>query len=91
MNILLKCFATLAEADTCDYRSSTPKTLPPGATVRQLLAQSTRRCATGTRSGWRRPPAACDPSKKSCAAVFFRILSHAMDRRKKEDVIDADA
>jgi molybdopterin converting factor small subunit len=40
MNIQLKCFATLAEADTCDYRSSTPKTLPSGATVRQLLAQA---------------------------------------------------
>ncbi len=40
MNINLKCFATLAEADKCDYKSSTPKTLEEGATVRQLLSHS---------------------------------------------------
>jgi len=39
MNIRLKCFATLAEADKCDYKSSTPKTLPDGSTVRKLLIQ----------------------------------------------------
>ncbi len=27
MNIGLKCFATLADADRCDYRNSTSKTL----------------------------------------------------------------
>lgn len=37
MNINLKCFATLAEADKCDYKSSTPKTLAEGSTVRGLL------------------------------------------------------
>jgi len=39
MNIGLKCFATLADADTCDYKNSTPKTLPDGSTVRKLLIQ----------------------------------------------------
>ncbi len=39
MNIGLKCFATLAEADRCDYRNSTSKTLPDGSTVRSLLIQ----------------------------------------------------
>jgi molybdopterin converting factor small subunit len=40
MNIGLKCFATLADADTCDYKNSTPKTLPDGSTVRKLLIQA---------------------------------------------------
>jgi molybdopterin converting factor small subunit len=39
MNIGLKCFATLAEADKCDYKASTSKTLPDGSTVRKLLIQ----------------------------------------------------
>jgi molybdopterin converting factor small subunit len=39
MNIGLKCFATLADADTCDYKNSTLKTLPDGSTVRKLLIQ----------------------------------------------------
>jgi molybdopterin converting factor small subunit len=39
MEIKLKCFATLAEADKCDFRDSTPKTLPEGTTVRGLLMQ----------------------------------------------------
>ena len=39
MNIGLKCFATLADADTCDYKNSTAKTLPDGSTVRKLLIQ----------------------------------------------------
>jgi molybdopterin converting factor small subunit len=39
MDISLKCFATLVEADKCDYKSSTKKTLPEGATVRKLLAR----------------------------------------------------
>jgi molybdopterin converting factor small subunit len=37
MDISLKCFATLAEADTCDYKGSTTKTVTQGATVRDLL------------------------------------------------------
>jgi len=37
MEITLKCFATLVEADKCDYRDSVSKTLPEGATVRDLL------------------------------------------------------
>jgi molybdopterin converting factor small subunit len=39
MNIGLKCFATLAEADTCDYKNSTSKTLPDGSTIRNLLSK----------------------------------------------------
>jgi molybdopterin converting factor small subunit len=39
MNVGLKCFATLAETDRCDYRNSTSKTLPDGSTVRDLLVQ----------------------------------------------------
>ena len=39
MKIGLKCFATLADADTCDYKNSTAKTLPDGSTVRKLLIQ----------------------------------------------------
>ena len=39
MNIGLKCFATLAETDRCDYKNSTSKTLPDGSTVRSLLIQ----------------------------------------------------
>ncbi|MCU0604579.1 MAG: MoaD/ThiS family protein [Desulfobacterales bacterium] len=40
MNIALKCFATLAEADKCDYHSSTTKNLPEGATVSRLMEQA---------------------------------------------------
>jgi molybdopterin converting factor small subunit len=40
MNIGLKCFATIAEADKCDYKGSTSKTLPDGSTVRKLLIQA---------------------------------------------------
>ena len=39
MNIDLKCFATLAEEDRCDYKNSTPKTLPDGSTIRNLLSK----------------------------------------------------
>jgi len=39
MEISLKCFATLAEADKCDYRDSTTKTLAEGARVRDLLKE----------------------------------------------------
>jgi len=33
MEISLKCFATLAEADKCNYRDSTTKTLAEGAII----------------------------------------------------------
>lgn len=39
MDISLKCFATLAEADTCDYKGSTTKTMTQGAKVRDLLKE----------------------------------------------------
>ena len=39
MEISLKCFATLAEADKCDYSDSTTKTLAEGARVRDLLKE----------------------------------------------------
>jgi molybdopterin converting factor small subunit len=39
MNIGLKCFATLAEADKCDYKKSTPKALPDGSTIRNLFSK----------------------------------------------------
>ena len=39
MEISLKCFATLAEADKCDYGNSTIKTLAEGARVRDLLKE----------------------------------------------------
>ena len=39
MEISLKCFATLAEADKCDYTDSTTKTLAEGARVRELLKE----------------------------------------------------
>lgn len=41
MEISLKCFATLADADTCDYKGSTTKTVAQGATVRDLLKEAT--------------------------------------------------
>jgi len=37
MDISLKCFATLVEADKCDYKNSTSRNLPEGTTVRELL------------------------------------------------------
>lgn len=40
MKINLKCFATLAEADTCDYKGSTTTTVAEGATVRDLLKEA---------------------------------------------------
>ncbi|MCU0560301.1 MAG: MoaD/ThiS family protein [Desulfobacterales bacterium] len=40
MDINLKCFATLAEADTCDYKGSTTKTVAQEATVRDLLKEA---------------------------------------------------
>lgn len=39
MNISLKCFATLADGEKCDYTNSALKTLAEGSTVRQLLHQ----------------------------------------------------
>jgi molybdopterin converting factor small subunit len=40
MEILLKCFATLSEADACDYKGSTPRKLSDGAKVRDLLKEA---------------------------------------------------
>jgi len=39
MNVSLKCFATLADGEKCDYKNSSLKTLPKGSTVRKLLHQ----------------------------------------------------
>ncbi len=37
MKIELKCFATLAESEACDYRDASSYHLEDGATVRDLL------------------------------------------------------
>ena len=37
MKIYLKCFATLSENGTCDFRRATPFDLPSGRTVESLL------------------------------------------------------
>ena len=37
MKVHLKCFATLAQKDTCDYSDATPYDLPAGQTVKNLL------------------------------------------------------
>ena len=37
MNIKVKCFATLAEADTCDYKDSREYEVPEGSTVDNLV------------------------------------------------------
>ncbi|MFO7709348.1 MAG: MoaD/ThiS family protein [Desulfobacterales bacterium] len=39
MEVNLKCFATLAEADTCDYKNSTTKIVAQGAKIRDLLKE----------------------------------------------------
>ena len=39
MEISVKCFATLAEADKCDYSKSTLQKLAEGARVRDLLKE----------------------------------------------------
>jgi hypothetical protein len=39
MNIRLKCFATLADGEKCDYKNSSLKALPEGSTIRKLLHQ----------------------------------------------------
>jgi len=40
MKVDVRCFATLANADTCDYRQSTPYTLDDGQTVADLAASA---------------------------------------------------
>ncbi len=37
MNVSVKCFAQLAKSDQCDYRGSTPHTVPAGARVNDLI------------------------------------------------------
>jgi molybdopterin converting factor small subunit len=37
MKVAVKCFATLAEADNCDYRDSTEYELSAGADVKALM------------------------------------------------------
>jgi len=37
MKVTVKCFATLAETDSCDYRDSTSYELPAGAAVKDLM------------------------------------------------------
>lgn len=37
MKVTVKCFATLAETDSCDYRDSTPYELPANAAVKDLM------------------------------------------------------
>ena len=37
MKVKVKCFATLADADTCDYKDSTEYEVPEGYTVDNLV------------------------------------------------------
>ncbi|MGB5617722.1 MAG: MoaD/ThiS family protein [Desulfobacterales bacterium] len=37
MKITVKCFSSLADADTCDYKDSTPYELEDGETVMALI------------------------------------------------------
>ena len=37
MNVKVKCFATLADADTCDYKDSIEYEVPEGYTVDNLV------------------------------------------------------
>jgi sulfur carrier protein ThiS len=37
MKVNLKCFANLADEDSCDYKGSTPYDLPDGQTVHDLI------------------------------------------------------
>jgi molybdopterin converting factor small subunit len=39
MDINIKCFATLANAEKCDYRTTTTFDLPAGQTIKNLLAR----------------------------------------------------
>ena len=39
MKVQLKCFATLAEGDVCDFRDSTENDIPEGETVDALVAR----------------------------------------------------
>ena len=40
MNVDLKCFSTLADADKCDFRESKSYTLKDGQTVEDLVAKA---------------------------------------------------
>ena len=40
MKVNLKCFSKLANADTCDYKDSTPYELEDGQSVRDLVGQA---------------------------------------------------
>jgi molybdopterin converting factor small subunit len=37
MNVKVKCFATLADAETCDYKDSIEYEVPEGSTVDNLV------------------------------------------------------
>jgi molybdopterin converting factor small subunit len=37
MKVTVKCFSTLADADSCDYKDSTPYELEDGETVTALI------------------------------------------------------
>lgn len=39
MNINVKCFATLANAEKCDYRAAASFDLPAGQTIKNLLSR----------------------------------------------------
>jgi hypothetical protein len=40
MKIQMKCFASLADSDTCDYSNATPYKLESGSTAGDLLAHA---------------------------------------------------
>ena len=40
MKVNLKCFSTLVNADTCDYRDSTPYELDDGQSVEDLFGRA---------------------------------------------------
>ena len=40
MKVNLKCFSTLADSETCDYKSSTPYDLAEGQTVEDLFQRA---------------------------------------------------
>jgi molybdopterin converting factor small subunit len=42
MKITVKCFSSLADADTCDYKDSTPYELKNGETVTALIKRLDR-------------------------------------------------
>jgi molybdopterin converting factor small subunit len=40
MKVNVKCFATLADSETCDFNNSTPYHLTEGQTVKDLVRQA---------------------------------------------------